>query len=818
MSGEKNDSTEAVSTKTRETKDARSPYKEEPIAQAVYIQYMENKAFALAQRHLASKGVLSPPLYDPQGRLVLDIVLTDKDISALAEEIQTATGNDCAPTREGLEKALGIKVTDVTVVSLDINGNKALKDSFHSKLRDVLWNVPDNHEDPQVILDAFANTPKGSIIPLQQEFHFHLALAARVYQDMISQKAGIDPPIPYAKFQVAHSEAMIEVNQLVLEAYAKALTKAYKNKKIDIAVLNEHLDASRAEIESKAQEILLRKIKNIDSVNARINTLQLTDKDFKNAKHTAESTSATANDIIHLDHEQGIAEWIKGSENTAHNRVQGDKFAHRQIITHVLNADGTVTENTNQRIQIRTPSPVIKRIGDYEHETNDSVFIHDAKTKIAAIPKEYNLANRLETDGKIPKAFIYNSYTAINDAAGDIKGNLQTESARHILKGVHLHNKEQGDEGVFCFVQNISVNGRGSDLSYDSVLMGDSELLNETTLMAEMAMLHTIYDVLPEAGQQIIRAIFNEYKSFLRTAKEGDYFINSSEGVIVKGVIKGLKENLNAQLSAPSPDDTDVVYNAKLALARLMANNIHMDNDYAQLVQALSVFVEKASIGGCKSGNERAQGINGRVAVLDSVANESANDKSSVNRISKLLSEIAHGNTIDVKSKAEKLRDAIDIQYNNAGLQAGNTMISNSDQGAPAKLESTSGVLKSIKGMFLSNFGESKLLTNLQQSCAGALQAHKGLVEGMQKAWGKIVEPVIKVAKDAVADFNIKYADLNKSDAGPSRRHGLVISGPDLVQLKKDLQDLTKTDANEQTSEQTDEKNKKTDNGGYMPG
>lgn len=75
-----------------------------------------------------------------------------------------------------------------------------------------------------------------------------------------------------------------------------------------------------------------------------------------------------------------------------------------------------------------------------------------------------------------------------------------------------------------------------------------------------------------------------------------------------------------------------------------MANDLHHTHEYAKLVQSLSLFVEEASIAGCKSGNERAQAINGRVAILD---HEASKPEST---IFKAIAALAKANPSDVKN------------------------------------------------------------------------------------------------------------------------------------------------------------------------
>ncbi|WP_052117513.1 hypothetical protein [Legionella norrlandica] len=465
---------------------------------------------------------------------------------------------------------------------------------------------------------------------------------------------------------------------------------------------------------------------------------QLDKKALKEAnlslKHLAEATTSTPNDVLHTDVSSGLATLIKGSENTAHHRIEGEQFGHRQLITHSLKDNGTVKLNNNYRIQIRTPSPVVK-----EGLKDDQAYISDVRDKFAAITKEYDLKNRLDGNDKKPRAFIYNSYTAFNDNMDDlVTKNYQTQSAQHILRGAHRYNvnqfKKEGEAPVFCFVQNISVNGFGDTLGYDSKLLeteNQHELRKETTLMAEMALIHTLYETATPEQQEKITQIFNEYKNYLaRSPNRESFFSNSVEGLKAIDMIQEIKNEWKAE-PVQEGREKNTLDTAKDALKQLMANNLHFTHEYSKTFQALSVFVEEASIGGCKSGNERAQAINGRVAILDSMNNKDPMPEE-MGKISAALKNLAKGG--NVSDLAKELKLAIDTEYNKSGLQTAPSIVSLLDQGASAKVEAIDG----SRTLFTSrNYAEEdvSIMSNLHQTKAGKMQAHKDLTKQMQGAW-----------------------------------------------------------------------------------
>jgi hypothetical protein len=162
-----------------------------------------------------------------------------------------------------------------------------------------------------------------------------------------------------------------------------------------------------------------------------------------------------------------------------------------------------------------------------------------------------------------------------------------------------------------------------------------------------------------------------------------------------------------------------------------MANNLHLDHEYSKLFQALSVFTEEASIGGCKSGNERAQAINGRVALFDALQNPDL--PQGMQKIATELEQLAFGGD-GVTIAAAKLKEALDTEYNRMGLQGAASIVSLLDQGASAKVEAKEGPLWWWTSR---NYAEEQASTmdNLHQSKAGSMQAHKSLTDMMKQAW-----------------------------------------------------------------------------------
>lgn len=672
------------------------------VAQAIYLTFITKEARKKVE--LLNKSELA---FDPQGRVLVDVELSDEAIKQYTKE------------------TLGFKPTPTVTVSLDISDLPVLYDAFKAAIQSALTQIGVDTKTSETIVTRLDEQPKGSIIALQQEFHFHLSLACRVYQSVSPALKGKDK-----EMQKAHHETMLEVNKLVMASYAQALKKALKKDgSLDISKLNKALDKARKDILPQAHSLLmLNIIKNTGVILDKKTLKGCVDPDtnqFIKIKKIAEKTTATPNDLLHTDNKTQLVTWIAGSENTSHERREGDELADRQIVTLVM---GESEQSKNPRLQIRTPSPVVK-----EGLKDDQAYIDDVVKKLQHVRDKYELETVLTgTDAGLPKAFVYNSYTAINNTVDDLlTANLQTQSAIHILRGAHEYNQaqltERGNNAVFCLVQNISVNGFGDSLGY-----GKNPLQQETTLMAELALLHTLYDSASDADKGKIDGVFEKYKEYLKKDQHSkpSYFSETNEGMLAIEYIQGLKQSWKTNV------DLADVPTVKRCIRQLMAHDLHCTHEYAKLVQALSVYAEPVSLGGCKSGNERAQAINGRVAILDAVFNPFNKLTTEEQLLKHNLQRLVGGSTT-VRQDAHALKTALDTAYNATGLQTAPSMISLVDQGGPAKVEAKGFISTST------NQAEEKksVMTNLSQEKASAMQAHKKLTKSMAGSWDEPRRP-----------------------------------------------------------------------------
>lgn len=550
------------------------------------------------------------------------------------------------------------------------------------------------------VFSAYKRSPKESIIPLQHEYDFHLRLVEKVYESIHPELADT--------MAVIHKNVMEALQKHINQDYANALKQAYSpdNKIIDMAKLNKSLDASRKKLMPLAHELLVKKLVRQTGFIPEPKELEK-----KSLKKRAEITPATDKPFIHTS-PQGIT-CIEGSKHTAHLREQGTEFAHKRIRTWQKTKDGSFQEHP--RVQIRTPSPVVK-----EGLSEDGDYIKDVASKFQHLATSYGMNDAIPKpyQANLPQIFIYNSFTAFNDRLDDLAGkNKQTQSARHILLGVHQFNQAQLSQNppVWGLVMNCSVNGFGDTLGYGS----GNALREETTLMAELATLYNLSTSIHTSDQDraTIASLFDHYKTFLQQENKPEYFSQSPQGKSCIKAIYALKNDWKEDSKEEMKTRTD---RAAGAVRMMFAHDLHHKHEHSKWFQALSLYIEPVSVSGCKSGNERTQSIYGRLSLLDKPGNE---------RIDKLLIHLAQSN--EPEKHARNITSEFDKLYNASALHNSTAFISSIDQGASYKVEA-----KPASGWYISrNLAESSSLDYLHQSKASGMQAHKNMAKAMEQAW-----------------------------------------------------------------------------------
>ncbi|MDP3562734.1 MAG: hypothetical protein Q8R83_11200 [Legionellaceae bacterium] len=660
------------------------------------------------------------------------------------------------------------------IVSVDIKNSSDLETKYNKCIGDALEEVKQGSSEGILeLLKALPN--KNSIIPLQEELYFHLALTTRLY--------GAFPEMTQSdqskNLLAAHQQTMNEVNKLVMKAFARALLAAKQGDNLNLKILNQQLDKARADITSEAHDILLANIRTKTGVNCNVESV-----DINELREVAKKVTASPAAIIHVDNHLGLVTQIEGSKYTSHDRRKGAEFAHRSITTYQLDNLGQI-ESKIDRVQIRIPSLALKE------GLKEKAYIDDVKDKL----------NHLVTRYELKGAFTYNLFTALHDNVDLFAGNAQTQSTRHIILGAHEYNREQvnSPNKSYCFVEAISVNGFGSPPGY--YRFGFRTVLrNEATLMAEMALLNQI-------DSSRFTVVQNEYETFLKREKpsflgrllgyDTPYFVKTNQGNQAKTIITQWKNE--CQQSIDQGSETDHKLLALSALKKIMAFDLHFSHDYAKLIQSLSLFVEKQSVFGCKSGNERTPIICERAQLLDQ-----KNIPQAVTNAFQVLANAT--NKQAAKAAADSLKSAMDNLYNDENTYGATSRIPLLDQAAGHKIKAKTGAWDIDR-----NHAEELTITNLQQKNTGDMQAHRGLVDYMIGASAKSSEKIHQTETDKPVDDGIcgSYTMIQSVVGGASPNelrseadtasvtdgsaHSLDSDGPDQVTdtSKKEVQSIS---------------------------
>lgn len=713
-----------------------------------------NEVLSTAEKRVVkflSDKALNPIPYDPQGRILFGVG-KDYEVSYDVTRNNALKNGYDLWVKTALQRAL-------------IAQKNADKTSFSEAptLTDA------DNTDLDALVTRLNNLPsKSSIIALQQELHQHLALAARLYLKEIGmgkeadQKAEIQQQI-----KEAHASAMRRVNKFVSQAFAAALLEASRIPEEDperfISTINQVLDQKCKEFVPKAHDILLTQIQR-HTKNALEAAHFSSEKKVKR-KALAEKTTASDRHFLHIDEAQKTITRIEGSNMTSHHRVEGAKLAHRSIRTYVQQGNSLQPQD---RVWIRTPSLPLKK------GLKGKAYIADTCKKLEHIAKHYFLE----------KPFTYNLLTAL-DSIRDGK-NLQTQSTYHILLGAHEYNKTIIDQSnqintgedrkidldtkPMCYVQAISVNRAGRALGYYSyipfVRQGfgwNINVQNEATLMAEMALMNNC--CCKDSDRLLWTDITKQYQSFLQRQPatwlqrflgiNSVYLFKTKEGREICNKIADIK--LSWQGSTILNSNLTVEEFSRLALQKMTAFDLHFSHDYAKLIQALSLYIEKKALFGCKSGNERTVIICGRAVALDQI--DLLDEKSSC-RIKTAFINLCEASTPQAaKAAADALRQELDFIYNNRCVYSASSSIPLLDQGAGHKIKSEDGTIRS---QIDTNYAEDPWITSLSQDRTKAMQSHNDLVTYMHEAWDRWKPAAVKTDVTGVDGEMVANSSPNK--------------------------------------------------------
>ena len=268
--------------------------------------------------------------------------------------------------------------------------------------------------------------------------------------------------------------------------------------------------------------------------------------------------------------------------------------------------------------------------------------------------------------------------------------------------------------------------------------------------MSEVSLLHTLSSSfsdnkdLNEAYKKDLNDAYTDvtgyYSGYLEMPESPPRFF---ESVFGNAAITRLAEYQKNCVIPPLPEG-DRLSKALIATAllRLFKESKHREPLYGMLTQALSVYLEKDKLVGCKSGNERFTAVEGRASMLLSMVNRNL-VKTPYSEQEQLLLEtfrkyatsgdnaVLNDNDeplLDAEQKPitllKQLKDHMDKAINAGGYQSDAMAVSHEDQGAGPKGKSSKGPGATISEID-TNVYESSNITTLRNSHASSLQAHK---------------------------------------------------------------------------------------------
>ncbi|MCW8399111.1 hypothetical protein OQJ26_09935 [Legionella sp. PATHC038] len=713
-------------------------------ANAIYQEYLYQKVLEKIVKERQDQAVVLQDnlLFDPQGRLVYELTLTEAEQKQVLEKIENTLDLPKVEDREnragiqikeGLKAVLGGRTPkDTTLCSIDLTSgipNKDKDDKIYTEPpkqgKDVYTQLQVRYKEKygDNSLENIPSHQRASIVASFEETYAHMCLMAGTYERLSIPFGNDRSKISPEDWQTIRHSAAEKLQDEVAKVYQEAVSKATDKKTgvVDVENLNQRLAKARTKLAAAAKKELIegvvvnlkQKVDPLDPTKGRAEILRYMQKlSSEMDKHSATEKTATGYDYFHTSDylQQGML--ITGTEQTAHEKTtfsteseSEDQAAFRRVSYTYRDNDGALQPTS--AMSARVPSPAL-----VFHEMSADKIREDLVKKFGFFHDQMR-AMRGGKEGPAVESLFTSFHSPLFELIGD-RSNRQRTSALYMIQAMHEFNATR-ENNNFLYVQNIGTNRHTQDLGYrvdrSFLDVTGSVELDDITLSAEMAMLHTLQEnsafLSPEIKQQVAginETVLENYNYFLQQDPRPKYFAESDAGLALIHDIRVLKEKLKGEIVQQNTFEKteDLPTLASNALARMFVTNQHWDIRYGQLAQALSMYMEWASTGGCKSGNERNQDVMLRFALLKSIHErvEHAGNTDALQdhekEIYEQLTQYANGQAAD----PDALRSAIAVSVSKCNLHGGAAAISREDQGGAAKVSSFSYV-QDIKSTFL---------------------------------------------------------------------------------------------------------------------
>lgn len=609
--------------------------------EACYQQYLLQKA------NEAIKATSGDRLrFDPQARVLIKVTLTQQDYQNICQTIAAARGETISAvnekdSKEALEELLGEAIFSTTDCSIDIRDNDSVFQSF----KDWLRTVENPAVSSQTAINAAVaclltkeNKPQlSSITALQETAEMYISRTLDVYRQALATNEF--SPVTNDQWNKVRDEAILLMTASVRTIFQKALLASHQDNKIDFVALNDTLHHAREHLKNTCQDAFVKAcMTTIPNFQQKSQEPSVAEHIHHKAYAATPAMSATSNDYFTRS-STGLNTRISGSDTTSHHKKGHQAMGFRS------HSDGSV--------MMRLPSipdvgiKYTTRMATWAQEVRTS-FLNMARSAANSMGLWSFFANKNkegqiapyesiispwqkgidDTAGTIAKAvdalqkktggspepIILNREASIPNALRDNHLAGANRSALRIeieIKAVHQVNAENTLKNKpLVFIQGMPVNQHAQNLGYQT-----SGVLKEVTLMAEMAMLANLH-----AQGLVSKAQYNtvmlNYQSFVSNQPftQNTFFSDSQWGQRAITALQDVKNELKTPVALTDSSDLKVMANQ--ALSRLFAHDLHLNQRFGMLIQALSTYGQTTAITDCKSATGHFSEVERRADLL----------------------------------------------------------------------------------------------------------------------------------------------------------------------------------------------------------
>ncbi|HVT62267.1 MAG TPA: hypothetical protein VHD33_02120 [Legionellaceae bacterium] len=427
----------------------------------------------------------------------------------------------------------------IVMVSRDIQ-SATEQQAFETALSNAL---KDKTQIGAKIIEGYRKIPKHNILPIQQELQIYIHTLTNQYQQIF-----VEYGFNEQECSDLMTQTLSDINQRVMDKLATGLVGAFiRDAKLsrspDLNHLNRVLKEGIEELKHESKEVFHTHIKKKYAQKIRTQNFNL-----KEAKHPLI--------FYHLNKDLGLSTYTEIKESKS-------GVTYQQITTFHINEQLEAQEKISRlRLQMIASVDNLELFGQ---SLND-------------ITAKYKMKNQLT------------SYAFIGPYAEDSQPLDMIQS--HLSKAHQFNREHLADDQPIILVQAIDQSGEGHALGYSFLDLTGTR--NEATLMAEMAMCANIsndFDLTP------YRRFLTSPQTMLSTLYQklikSPLLYRSAEGSEMLTQIQHLKTQWQIEANTEAMNDEDLI---KKALQKLMAFDLHFGHEYANLLQAMSLTIDKQAL------------------------------------------------------------------------------------------------------------------------------------------------------------------------------------------------------------------------------